>query len=273
MIYNPLRLSCSVSQLLSIYIKSVDYPGHSKGRCWVNTQEPLWLLLPLCLWRRTQRGSCRFSCAWVPDMRSESHAASVPGSSVAETSAEGLQQLGHCIGPVFTPLPTRREGEREHEWANLLYLLKQETKANLLHAGVKYSSSAWCSPGRSWTSAEAFLTVGISRRNWIKKGGAAPLASKHAWQSQWLCHEERAWTKDSFWGPSLRLMPAGPLRVTAECSTWSRFLGQWPAIVTMHKGKVAMWHLTEWVDCEARRLDLVKIGTLWLSLAHPLVAH
>lgn len=47
-------------------------------------------------------------------------------------------------------------------------------------------------------STEGFLSVGISRRNWIKKDGAALLASKNAQQSQWVCHEERAWTKDSF---------------------------------------------------------------------------
>lgn len=65
--------------------------------------------------RRTKRKSRRFFRAWVPSAESEAHAASVPGSCVAETFDEGSQWLGHRIVPVATPLPRRREGERRQE--------------------------------------------------------------------------------------------------------------------------------------------------------------
>lgn len=43
--------------------------------------------------------------------------------------------------------------------------------------------------------------------------------------------------------------------------------GQRPAIALIHKRKVAMWRLTERVDCEACRLGLGKIGALWTSFS------
>ena len=93
--------------------------------------------------------------------------------------------------PVSTPLPTHREGERKQEWGKSALFAYTRDKGKLapqLGASLDVLEQ----------NSEGFLSVGISRRNCIKKDGAAPLALKNAQQSKWVCHEERAWTKDSF---------------------------------------------------------------------------
>ena len=148
--------------------------------------------------RRTKRKSRRFFRAWVPSAESEAHAASVPGSCVAETFDEGSQWLGHRIVPVATPLPRRREGERRQERGR-----SARDKGRL---GPQLAASL----ATLQQSSGGFLSAGVSRRNWVRL---------HLWLQKMPSRAGGLSRRKSLdGGQSLRWRPACPLASDRDCS-------------------------------------------------------
>lgn len=156
----------------------------SKGRCWINQEESLSHpeqlsgCLPPSVWGEGQ--SWRAAIPYVRLGPQHGTWASHSNYVQAALWRGRLIRLCHTSGIALflhpSQLPRRREGWKGTWLAHLPSLLTQETtwRQTFFMLGVKRSLHVLKQ------GPTAVLSLGISRRNWIKKDWAAPFTSKNA---------------------------------------------------------------------------------------------
>lgn len=162
----------------------------SKGRCWINQEESLSHpeqlsgCLPPSVWKKDRAGELPFPMyVWVPNMEPEPHTVNMSRQLCGEDVWSGfaIPRALHCscIHPSF---PEGGKVGKERDWQICLLCLNEKQHEDTLSSRLEWNARAELGASLHLLKQGPMtsLSLGISRRNRIKKDWAAPFTSKNA---------------------------------------------------------------------------------------------